>query len=209
MRSRTRIRFSKSCLVTRATHDASLEDGLNGSKPLDINFRLMRASETAVRDARIYVQARFRPAETNGTARSAGELNNMDVVAELEITPSQLSVLDHWHVFHRIAPNSPLWPIRNLLRTHLTSVDVSLSAYDTAFQQEVKLFVHYNKQEIVHSAHFEPMQSTSEDGTLTTIDCSKLDQIGFPAIASRRCLSRAPSSTNVHNDCSRRGRGSE
>lgn len=126
--------------------------------------------------------------------------NATDMFGELEVTPNQLSSLDHWHVSHRITPSSPLWGIRDSLRKNLKSVDVSLSAYDTAFQQEVKLFVHYQREEIVHNAHFEPMESTNEDGSMTLIDCSKLDQIKFPAVGRstsgrrhERRLSRAPS----------------
>ena len=58
-----------------------------------------------------------------------------------------MSVLEHWHVSHRITVASPLWPIRNNLDECLRSVDVSLTAYDTAFNQPVKLYVHYKKEE--------------------------------------------------------------
>ena len=48
-------------------------------------------------------------------------------------------------------------------------------AYDTAFNQPVKLFVHYRKEEVLHDAKFEPMESTSDDGQLVTVDHAKLD----------------------------------
>jgi hypothetical protein len=75
MRSRTRIRFSKNCLVTRDTHAyvPDIENGNDGA-PIDVNFRLMRQSLTAVRDARIYVQARFTYAKVRGDAQDGGKV---------------------------------------------------------------------------------------------------------------------------------------
>ena len=45
-----------------------------------------------------------------------------------------------WQVVHRIDASSPLWHIRNQLEQHLKALDVSISAYDPAFHQPVKLY---------------------------------------------------------------------
>ena len=50
MQSRAKVRFSKNCLVTRKQEPARTE----------LSFRLVRESYSQIRDAHIYVQARFR-----------------------------------------------------------------------------------------------------------------------------------------------------
>ena len=84
---------------------------------------------------------------------------------ELALQHDQLSSLDSWHVIHRITAGSPLWPIRSVLATHLKSIDVSLTAYDPAFNQPVKLYARYAHEEILHDCHFEPMDSVREGVT--------------------------------------------
>ena len=79
------------------------------------------------------------------------------------------------HVTHTIDSSSPLWPIRDMLSSHLKSIDVSLSAYDTAFQTPVKLYTRYQRDEIILNSLFENMQTTNDDGSITTVDHSKLD----------------------------------
>lgn len=289
MRSRAHIRFSKNCLVSRVGFSVDA-----GEDILELNFRLVRESHTAVRDACIYVQARFwlpvelddasplarhtdptRPGSRQATgcmAESGAERHKAkDVRCEVEVTPHQMSSLDHWHVAHRVTASSPLWPIRHNLKQHLRSVDVSLSAHDTAFHQDVrrqagtacaspvqrtarhncawgvapgwhatpaharrplsarckcppahltlfswqfeclqltahwlyaralvlgfwqvKLYVHYKREEILHGRYFEPMDATSEDGSVTTIDHAKLDTLEDSAL-QRSILVRMPS----------------
>ena len=143
---------------------------------------------------RIYLQARFwMPVEFHDAENlpdsqdvNSFSLKGFRVVsgraaserrAELALETETMSSLERWHVVHRIDENSPLWPIRHDLQAHLKAIDVSLSAYDTAFNQPVKLYVHYKKEEIVYNAHFAPMETTSDDGSITTVDHAKLDQI--------------------------------
>ncbi len=130
--------------------------------------------------------SRVRPVAGNGAtagssaaeaSTSSKTMQYRDQRCELELTASQMSSLDFWHVTHRITPSSPLWPIRHCLRKHLKAIDVSLSAYDTAFNQSIKLYTHYSKDELEFDATFEPMETTNEDGSVTTVDHQKLDHV--------------------------------
>ena len=187
-------------------------DPESGERPIEINFRLIRESHTAVRDARIYVEARFTVPTVLMDGQGSSSFNRHrtrkcsqagnglmlgteKVRAELELFPHQMSSLDHWHVTHHITESSPLWPIRHELRANLRSVDVSLSAYDTAFQQKVKLYVNYKKDDFVHNAHFEPLHTLSEDGATTSVDLSKLDSVASDMV--RKGLSRMPSLSKI------------
>ena len=71
-----------------------------------------------------------------------------DHCAALELEHDQLSSLEHWHVVHAISTSSPLWPIRRKLKRHLKAIDVSITAYDPAFNQEVKLYGRYSHEEV-------------------------------------------------------------
>lgn len=171
MRSRARIRFSRHCLISRI--DANTDEDSSS----ELNFRLVRESYSVVRDAQIYVQVRYwlPDAQDDGASFSGHQKSKTRHIAsvghvsdrrgELALDADQMSVLEHWHVSHRITVASPLWPIRNNLDECLRSVDVSLTAYDTAFNQPVKLYVHYKKEEILHNSYFEPMDTTSDDGS--------------------------------------------
>lgn len=180
MRSRARIRFSRHCLITYVEQaDASKFGRFQQDRYREVSFRLVRESDTQVRDAKIYAQARFsQPGAESTTLRG-----------ELELASTQMSSLDYWHITHRITPTSPLWHIRKDLRAHLKSVDVSLSAYDPSFQSDIKLYVNYQKDDFVHNARFAPMSSSSADGTKTVVDHAKLDEI-------ERDTTRRPSLTS-------------
>ena len=80
---------------------------------------------------------------------------------------------------------------------HLKSVDVSLSAYDPSFQSDIKLYVHYRKEDFVFNARFAPMSSTSPDGSKTLVDHAKLDEI-------ERNVARRPSVTGRFCSAARR-----
>ena len=60
---------------------------------------------------------------------------------------------------------------------------------------QVKLYVHYKREEIVHGLCFEPMDTTSEDGSVTTIDHAKLDTIQEPAL--QRSSVRMPTLSRI------------
>ena len=92
MRSRARIRFSKHCLISHGVLEPEL-----GERPVDINFRLIRESHTAVRDARMYVEARFKlpkwaqegsMGQSKRLSASGMNAGMTDVMrAELEVAP--------------------------------------------------------------------------------------------------------------------------
>jgi len=178
MRSRAKIRFSKNCLVSGA---ASAESSCQTGEYASINIRLVRESYTQVRDAHVYLQAHVLMPEAALAEHSSKSFHESatgsDRRVELETTSAQMSSLEHWEVCHVVNKYSPLWSVRAELPSHLKAIDVSLSAYDTAFNQPVKLYVHYQKEEISYDCHFDPMTSTSADGSVTTVDHAKLDAI--------------------------------
>jgi hypothetical protein len=212
MQSRAKVRFSKNCLTTT---NKAIDDP---EEVLELNFRLVRESYTQIRDAHIYVQARFTlPPDSAprrdswademaaASARDAGdsgalaECNEKGETAqridaeqrrELQIETDQMSSLEYWHVSHRITQSSPLYHIKDQIKKHLHSIDVSLSAYDTAFHTNVRLYVRYSKDEIIPDARFERMENTNSDGSITTIDHAKLDQFTRDVAAKTRKTSR-------------------
>jgi hypothetical protein len=210
MQSRAKVRFSKNCLTTTNKTIDDPED------VLELNFRLVRESYTQIRDAHIYVQARFTlPPESaprtdswedelaeasvgntgesgalSGEKREAAARHESEQRRELHIETDQMSSLEYWHVSHRITQSSPLYHIRTQLKKHLHSIDVSLSAYDTAFHTNVRLYVRYAKDEIIPDARFERMENTNYDGSITTIDHAKLDHFTRDIAAKTRKSSR-------------------
>lgn len=77
MRSRARVRFSKTCLVSAVPQETDphigaglAENSVTTPEVLMLNFRLVRESYTQVRDAHIHVQARYMsPYETSDECR--------------------------------------------------------------------------------------------------------------------------------------------
>ena len=98
------------------------------------------------------------------------------------------------------------------LEQRLKSIDVTVSAFDPAFSQPVKLFTKYTKDEIIHGAHFEPMETTKSDGSEVTVDYSKLDLYRRPvrstsrdeSVRGRKRLGRSGSITSAKTEGKRR-----
>ena len=93
-----------------------------------ITFRMVRESTTTLRDVNLRVMSRFIETE-KGRQSTRRE--------ELTLKSSYYNVLDQWQVYHVIDETSPLWPIRDTLETALSGLEVSLIAFDSAYNQEV------------------------------------------------------------------------
>ena len=61
----------------------------------------------------------------------------------------------------------------------------------------MKLYARYAKHEILHESHFEPMYTTNEDASITTVDHSKLDMWKADETTHRRRHSSASSRTGA------------
>ena len=93
-----------------------------------ITFRMVRESTTTLRDVNLRVMSRFIETE-KGRQSTRRE--------ELTLKSSYYNVLGQWQVYHVIDETSPLWPIRDTLETALSGLEVSLIAFDSAYNQEV------------------------------------------------------------------------
>ena len=135
-------------------HDISApESEAWAPEELSLCLRLVRESPHALRDARVSVQA------VVGDTTSYG--STTWVAKDLPLVSSTLSSLDYWELRHVITPASPLYEIRNELRAHLTSLEVSLCVFDTSYMQEVRLYTSYHVGEFVMRAHYDQMANSS------------------------------------------------
>jgi len=122
-----------------------------------LTFRLVRESGSDLRDATIRVDARFVQRCADGGTKGRRE--------SLQLRTSELGQLEQWQVYHTIDETSPLYPALDSLTTMLTSLEVSLVAFDTAYVQEVRLYASYNGTDCVQNARFVDMIShTDVDG---------------------------------------------
>ena len=122
MRPRARARFSSHLLV-HESHGCSC-----------LTFRLARESRFELRDARLQVQALL-TATSDGFDRSSEEERTerlrgrqLTESATLQLRSAFASDLRVWQVWHQIDEASPLYRIRDSLKSDLKWVDVSLTA---------------------------------------------------------------------------------
>ena len=79
-------------------------------------------------------------------------------------------------MWHKLDESSPLWLIRDSLDTHLDGIEISISAFDTASVQPVKLFHRYSKADLREDMVFvNTFCMNSRNPTQLQADHSKLD----------------------------------
>ncbi|KAL1520328.1 hypothetical protein AB1Y20_021918 [Prymnesium parvum] len=123
MRPASKIRFSDVFLLDTSGHTPSL------------TFRLVRESGAVLRDAHVRVQAQILTVQPDGSVSGKR--------VELPLRSNFFSMLEQWQIYHDINIHSPLWSIRGDLKAQLHVIDVSLSVYDTAYMQEVRMYKSY------------------------------------------------------------------
>ena len=95
-----------------------------------ITFRMVRESTTTLRDVNLRVMSRFIETE-KGRQSTRRE--------ELTLKSNYYNVLDQWQVYHVIDENSPLWASREQLGPVLSGLEVSLIAFDVAYNSDSPL----------------------------------------------------------------------
>lgn len=143
VRPRSRVRYSKNALV--------MCDG----DTQKITFRMVRESSTVLRDVNLRVMARFVVTDEDGLQHTTR--------TELGLKSSYYNVLDQWQVYHEIDETSPLWAVRDRLGAALSGLEVSLIAFDVAYNQEVRRFHAYQHTDLVIGASFVGMVEGSVD----------------------------------------------
>ena len=180
MRPRARARFSSHLLV-HESHGCSC-----------LTFRLARESRFELRDARLQVQALL-TATSDGFDRSSEEERTerlrgrqLTESATLQLRSAFASDLRVWQVWHQIDEASPLYRIRDSLKSDLKWVDVSLTAFDQVYMQEVRMHANYTSSDLVEGARFDEMASLDFDGRRHTVDLSKIDAHHYIDARGRR-----------------------
>ncbi len=117
---------------------------------------------------------------------SGGSLSER--IFEIRPNSDAMNDLQAWHVTHTIDRSSPIYHVvqdgLGPQGGRLVGVDVSLTAYDTSCQQEVKLYASYSKEELVSDAKFDAMETLKDGGRAVVIDHAKLDAYSLQARAS-------------------------
>jgi len=152
VRPRSRVRFSKNCLVDTHPSGGNPSGGnadgraAKGAPQQQLTFRMVRESSTVLRDVNLRVQAKYLSKGPDGTMQSRR--------TELSLRSSYYNVLEQWQVYHLIDETSPLWALRSELASSLSGLEISLVAFDVAYNQEVRRFHAYEHADLVHGASF-------------------------------------------------------
>jgi hypothetical protein len=137
MRAAPEVRFSKNFLISQEA---------DGSKWL--TFRMVKESHYPLRDCELSVQC--------GLLTRDGDKVTSCTEETLKILAPKKSNLETWLARHRIDEGSPLH-MRQL--KDLAFMNVALKVFDTAFQQEVRIYHNYTPaNDGVRNARFEPMK---------------------------------------------------
>ena len=134
------VRFSEKFLVS---HDEEQRDSW-------LTFRMVRESMHKLRDCRIRVQCGLINRDADGEISGCSE-------ETLSLVCAEKSNLETWFVRHRIDGSSPLSQER---LKDLAFLNVSLTVFDTAHAQEVRLYHSYTPgRDMVRNATFDVMKS--------------------------------------------------
>ena len=132
------VRFSKKFLIC---------DEADGKW---LTFRMVRESPYQLRDCVLSVQCGL-------VSRENGEVAGCSEEA-LKLQCSMKSNLETWFVRHRIDESSPLHEGERI--QDLAYMNVTLTVFDTAFIQEVRLYHNYTPAtDVVYNARFDTMKS--------------------------------------------------
>lgn len=173
VRTRPPMRFSQKVLITkRSVHNVAIAD-LESAAPDDVEeFLTLRVitSEKSLRDVTCRMQATLWRAGGDG---SFGD-SSKGRIESLELEQNYFTSIEQIQLYHKINAASPLHDLREVLLHQVECVDVAITATDTCTGQEVKLFKHYDKLDIIENAAFDVMFDFSENGRLQC-DHSKFD----------------------------------
>ena len=125
-----------------------------------------------------------RSSEEERTERLRGR--QLTESATLQLRSAFASDLRVWQVWHQIDEASPLYRIRDSLKSDLKWVDVSLTAFDQVYMQEVRMHANYTSSDLVEGARFDEMASLDFDGRRHTVDLSKIDAHHYIDARGRR-----------------------
>jgi len=148
-----------------------------------LNFRVVACERGTLRDVHVRMQATVWIALGSDSAvsdraiasRKSSLTANKGAIVTLQLEQDYFTRLEQIQLSHRIDTSSPLYRARKALSLHVDSIDVCITAFDEKTQQEIRLFKHYEKTDIVQAAEFEVMFGLSDGGALLC-DHSKLDR---------------------------------
>ena len=125
-------------------------------------LRLVRESSYQLSDCVIELRCRMRASSELGALSIANAS-----VLPLNVHSDTMMQLDVWEVQHEIVKGTPLYDSifrDRVLDPRLIEIDVTLSVFDTAYSQEVKLHTSYHHTDVVVGARFQPMVRTLSRG---------------------------------------------
>lgn len=67
-------------------------------------------------------------------------------------------------MWHRIDEKSPLWRMRDTLKSHVDGLEITVTAFDTASLQPVMFYKRYEKADIVPDMVFESNLKVAHKG---------------------------------------------
>lgn len=165
----SKVRFSKSVLINHGRRRiASLYDveSQSGVPYRFLTFRMVRLGDVQLRDVQLHVQGQWVEATVQGPTTSNGVADrdhHRGCVGTLKLEQDKFTTLEQLQVWHKLDEASPLWAIRDDLEHALDGVEVSVSAYDVASMQPVKMFHRYSHDDIKNGRVFRNTYSTVRD----------------------------------------------
>jgi len=140
-----------------------------------LTFRMVRLGNAQLRDIHIHVQAQWWHAKDSAFSDRDSHKGRLGT---LSLEHEHFTTLEQLQVWHKLDENSPLWGIESHLETYLDGIEVTVSAFDMASLQPVKMFTRYQKQDLVVNAVFVNTLSSAnnlKEPDQLLADHSKLD----------------------------------
>jgi len=179
---RPRVRFANKVLLT--------DRDVSGNKGVFLSVRMARESRWELRDCHCSLQAAV-------TIKGDDEQIHGVQYENLELHGSDTLIkMDQWVLFHRIDdPSSPLHDLHKVFvrgeHSHkdnfLRGLVINLVAFDTNYQQEIRLYHSYDVSQVVLNATWEDMivyRSNGKGKIHPTVDLDKLDQYTMTQLQS-------------------------
>lgn len=156
VRSRPRLRFSDNILVTRrGKGNVAVADVETADVETFLTFRIITAEVGSLRDVHVRCQAALWRSGGDGSFND----RNKGRVETLKLEQDYFTSIEQLQLYHLLDAASPLheaWQNESL-QHHVEGIDIALSAFDTKTGQDVKVFKHYDKLNVVENASFDVM----------------------------------------------------
>lgn len=143
---------------------ASIEERASGVRSRFLTIRMVRQGNVELRDISIHMQGQWKDRDEEALADRD---HHRGRVGTLRLEQDKFTTLEQLQVWHKLDESSPLWHIRDELSTNLDGIEVSVSAYDVASLQPVKMFHRYTRTDLVSGAVFVNTFSPTKRSTTT------------------------------------------